>query len=148
MAARFGAGNDALARLVREQQDSVSELRALDKSLLEELTKSPDQRNRARENSFRKRIAELDQQLRRLNDRLAIEFPDYAALVSPGALKLEDVQKLLGPDEALVFWHVGQRESHVFALTREGAEWKGFRSCRMRWRARSPSSAAASTSTW
>jgi hypothetical protein len=34
------------------------------------------------------------------------------------------VQQLLGAHEALVLWLGGAKESHVFALTREGFEWK------------------------
>jgi hypothetical protein len=34
------------------------------------------------------------------------------------------VQSLLGGDEALVFFLAGANESHVFALTREGFEWR------------------------
>ena len=52
------------------------------------------------------------------------EFPDYAALASPKPLKAEEVQTLLGADEALVFFLTGDEESPVFALTREGFEWK------------------------
>jgi hypothetical protein len=37
-------------------------------------------------------------------------------------LKAEEVQMLLGPDEALVFFLVGANESYVFALTREGVD--------------------------
>jgi hypothetical protein len=39
-------------------------------------------------------------------------------------LTAEEVQMLLGPDEALVFFLVGANESYVFALTREGFEWR------------------------
>ena len=31
---------------------------------------------------------------------------------------------MLGADEALVFWLAGEKESYVFALTRDGFEWK------------------------
>jgi hypothetical protein len=32
------------------------------------------------------------------------KFPGYATLTSPKALKAEEIQKLLRPDEALLFW--------------------------------------------
>ena len=51
--------------------------------------------------------------------RLEKEFPDYAELASPKPLKVEDVQRLLGGDEALVFWLAGDKESYVFVVTRE-----------------------------
>ena len=52
------------------------------------------------------------------------QFPEYAALASPRPLTAEDVQRLLGADEALVFWLVGEKETYVFALTRDGFEWR------------------------
>ena len=42
----------------------------------------------------------------------------------PKPLTAEEVQKLLGADEALVFFLAGANESYVFALTREGFEWR------------------------
>jgi hypothetical protein len=39
-------------------------------------------------------------------------------------LAAEEVQNLLGANEALVFFLVGANESYVFALTREGVEWR------------------------
>ena len=45
-------------------------------------------------------------------------------LAAPKPLKAAEVQKLLGADEALVFWLTSARESYIFALTREGFEWK------------------------
>src|SRR5262249_31445718 len=39
-------------------------------------------------------------------------------------LMAEEVQTLLGANEALVFFLVGANESYVFALTREGFEWR------------------------
>ena len=35
---------------------------------------------------------------------------------------------MLGADEALVFFLTGDKESYVFALTREGFEWQTIRS--------------------
>src|SRR5262249_6564142 len=47
----------------------------------------------------------------------------YAALSSPKPLTVEAVQKLLGPNEALVFLLTGDQESYVFALTNGAFEW-------------------------
>jgi hypothetical protein len=46
------------------------------------------------------------------------------AHISPQPLQAEDVQKLLGADETLVFWLVDEKETYVFALTRDGFEWR------------------------
>ena len=56
--------------------------------------------------------------------RLEREFPEYVALATPRPLNAQEVQKLLGSDEALVFFLPGDKESYVFAVTRDGFEWK------------------------
>ena len=96
MAARFGAGNDPLAALVRQQQDAVSELRILDRSLPAEIAKSENQRDPKREETMRRRAAELSAEVERLNKDIAAKFPEYASLVSPKPLAVARVQQLLG----------------------------------------------------
>ena len=72
---------------------------------------------------MRKQIAEIERRLNAIAARIDKEFPDYAALAHPKPLTAEEVQKLLGTDEALVS-SSGANESYVFALTREGFEWR------------------------
>ena len=48
----------------------------------------------------------------------------HAALAHAKPLTAEEVQMLLGANEALVFFLVGANESYVFALTRERFEWR------------------------
>ena len=79
---------------------------------------------RARIDALRRQIAETEGRLNAVAARIDKEFPDYAALAHPKPLTAEEVQKLLGADEALVFFLVGANESYVFALTREGFEWR------------------------
>jgi CHAT domain-containing protein len=124
MAVRVGAGSDALAALVRQQQDVTAEYRGLDKNLVNELSRSNNDRNAAREQEMRSRMSELNGQLKQLNKRLATEFPDYASLISAQPLAGNDVQKLLSEDEALVFLLVGEKATQVFAVTRAGLVWQ------------------------
>src|SRR5205814_1916606 len=69
MSARFAGGTDALAALVRDQQDTAGEWRALDKSLVDEFAKSSGQRSKAREDAMRARLSVLDEKLKQLNAR-------------------------------------------------------------------------------
>jgi CHAT domain-containing protein/tetratricopeptide (TPR) repeat protein len=124
MAARFGAGNGVLAGLVREQQDAANERHGLDRSLVAEQSKAANERSTAREDTMRRRLADLDQRLIQLNSRLAAEFSDYSALANPKPLAAKDVQNLLGANEALVFLLVGDQESHVFAVTSTDFAWR------------------------
>jgi CHAT domain-containing protein len=75
---------------------------------------------------LRRELAETERKQSANVARLERDFPEYAALANPMPLKPEELQQLLGADEALVFWLSAERhwEIYVFALTREGFEWK------------------------
>jgi CHAT domain-containing protein len=122
MAARFGAGNDLLAQLVRERQDTARELEAANKAVVNGLSAAGGSTDVTR--SLRGRVAELQQKLDGLDKRLATEFPDYAALASPQPLKSEEIRRLLTSDEGLLFFLTAEKESYVFVLTRESFEWQ------------------------
>jgi CHAT domain-containing protein/tetratricopeptide (TPR) repeat protein len=123
MGLRFAAGTDALAVLVRERQDLSAFWHDRDKALLAALAKPQSQQNPAAIAALRKELAATESKLVANTARLEREFPEYAALASPKPLKAEEVQQLLGADEALVFFLTGDKESYVFALTRDGFDW-------------------------
>jgi CHAT domain-containing protein/tetratricopeptide (TPR) repeat protein len=121
---RFGAGNDALAVLVRRNQDLTAYWRDRDKALVAALSKPDGQANAAQVHTIRRQIADTDSKLAATAAELQKEFPEFAGLTSPKPLKVEEVQKLLGADEALAFVQTGDKESYVFALTRDGFDWR------------------------
>jgi CHAT domain-containing protein len=127
MAVRASAGNAALASTVRSQQDDASEFRALVKNLTAELSKRVDQRDGAREQSFRQRLAALQGRLDTASAQIATDFPDYAALVNAKALTLAETQQLLRPGEALVVFHLSDLGNYVWAATSDRAEWHEIR---------------------
>jgi CHAT domain-containing protein/tetratricopeptide (TPR) repeat protein len=121
---RAAAGTGPLATLVRERQDLAASWRVRDKELLDTRSKPDSAANRTVIDALRKEIAAIDARLATTAARLEKEFPDYAALASPQPLKLDAAQKLLGPDEALVFFLSGSAASYVFAVTQSGLDWK------------------------
>jgi hypothetical protein len=124
MAARFGSGNDALGTLVRENQDLTALWRQSEAALTAALSKPEGQRNQTLIDNIRGQIAETEAKVVANAGRLEKEFPDYAVLANPKPLHFEEAQKLLNADEALVIFLAGDSESYIFALTREGFEWK------------------------
>jgi len=124
MALRFSSGNSAVAALVRERQDLAATWRGQDKALIAALGRPEAQQDRATLDELRKQIAATEAKLAANEARLDKEFPDYATLAKPKPLAVEDAQKLLRPDEALVFLLPGDKESYVFALTREEFDWQ------------------------
>ncbi len=137
MALRFASGNDALAALVRDNQDLASAWRGQDKALIAALSSPRRKQDRAARDGLRKEISATEAKLAANEARLDKEFPDYAALAKPKPLAVEETQRLLRPDEALVFLLPGDKESYVFALTRDAFDWQtislGNRFCRKRY---------------
>jgi CHAT domain-containing protein len=113
--------------LVREQQDALQRRRQAEQALNGERAKAPTERNAGEESKLRRELAETDSKLTDLADRLSKEAPQYSDLAAPKPLSFADAQKLLGPDEALVFLMLedttDQANSFVWALTREGNAW-------------------------
>jgi CHAT domain-containing protein/Tfp pilus assembly protein PilF len=120
---RFGASNDALAALVRQRQDLSAFWRDRDRALVEALSKPEGQATEVDIGTIRRQIADTEKKLAAVDDQLQKEFPDFAGLANPKPLDIEDVQKLLGAQEALVLILTGEKESYVFAVRRNGYEW-------------------------
>ena len=126
MAARLGAGDTALARAVRRQQDLVNEWRRLDKALLATLSRPPQKRDAKVEERLRIQRDDAEAAVTTINARLEIDFPDYAELANPQPLGLAETRKLLSRDEALVAYLVDKDKSYVWAVTRESVAWRAL----------------------
>jgi tetratricopeptide (TPR) repeat protein len=120
MAAREARGGGALAQLVRERQDLERQWRVASQQLDTALGRG----NVALASELRSQLSGLEAKFTEIDARLAHEFPDYAELSNPKPLSIADAQALLGADEALLFWLANNKESYVFALTRDGFDWK------------------------
>ena len=94
---------------------------ALDKAIIAAVSKAPPQRDATAEQRIRTGLPQSPQSATRLQKVFASEFPDYAALSNPLPLTAKEVQSLLSDDEVLVlFAAASDKESYVFALTRDG----------------------------
>ncbi|HKW54225.1 MAG TPA: CHAT domain-containing protein, partial [Stellaceae bacterium] len=121
MAARFAGGSDALAALVREQQDTFNRWQVLDAELVKASSKPPKSRNSQEDAARLQELAALDRRLKELGERLVREFPRYAEIVSPRPVPLAEAQRLLAPDEALLVWSIGDEASFLWAVRQDRA---------------------------
>ncbi|MDI4662752.1 CHAT domain-containing protein [Xanthobacter autotrophicus] len=119
---RFAAGSDDLARLVRQRQDLVAAWKSADQALVQALG-SADSGNdpvvetrRAAVDALQARIAESD-------GDMAARFPSYAELSQPQPVSIAATQALLGENEALVLVFVATRETFVWVVTHDAADW-------------------------
>jgi CHAT domain-containing protein len=129
MAARGAKGDPRLADVVRERQDLVAEWQKRDGARSAAVAQAPDKRDRSAEAVNVTRLAVIDTHIADIDKRLAAEFPEYAALASPAPLSAEDVQALLGPDEALVLfldtpeWKPTSEETFIWVVTKTESRW-------------------------
>jgi CHAT domain-containing protein/Tfp pilus assembly protein PilF len=119
MGARFAAKDDALASLVRRRQDAGRLWQQIDRKLIKAASLAAAKRDAKGEIRLRTELSELDGQLKQLDQRLALEFPQYAELTSPQPMKLKAVQELLGSREALLSYVVGQQQTFLWVIRRE-----------------------------
>jgi CHAT domain-containing protein len=124
LAVRLAAGNDRLAELVRRDQDLSAEADVLDKAIVAAVSKERSKRDVVSEQRARARLAAISTERASLQKTLVAEFPDYAALSNPLPVTGREIQSLLSGDEAMVLFAVTEKESYVFALTRERFDWK------------------------
>ncbi|SNT01993.1 CHAT domain-containing protein [Tardiphaga sp. OK246] len=124
MNVRFASKDSALSTLARERQDLQASWRALDQRLSEAMSKRETISERAVVAGLRGQIVELEGRRSAVIARLDREFPDYTALAAPKPLRQEEAKDLLGEDEALVYFLVGDKQTYVFSLSREGLIWR------------------------
>jgi tetratricopeptide (TPR) repeat protein/CHAT domain-containing protein len=131
MAARGARGDSKLAALARKRQDLVVEWQNRDALRSAAVALAPDARKQqaAAESENVAHLAEIDRQISDVDVRLAAQFPDYAALASPAPLSVEEVQKELRADEALVLfldapqWKPVPEETFIWVVTKADVRW-------------------------
>ena len=124
LGARLAAGGDAVAALVRENQDLASLWRERDKALVAAMSKADTPQTSKEIAALRQEVDRLEARQKALQTRLQNEFPDYAALSNPRPLDLEQTQRLIGDGEAMVVFLPGEKESYVFAVTHTDFDWR------------------------
>lgn len=119
MAARFAQRGDALAELVRAQQDVRDALLQANKSLLAALSQPSAKRDAENETRLRQEIAGLNARLDTQNADIANRFPKYQTLISQEPVSTAEIQKLLAADEAMLVYTVSGTQSFAWVVTRE-----------------------------
>src|SRR5262245_48810392 len=93
-------------------------------AILAAVAREPARRDAAAAQRIRDRLATISNERERLQQVLAAEFPDYAALSNPAPLAAGEIQALLAEELVLLF--ASDTESYVFALTRKRSEWRAI----------------------
>jgi tetratricopeptide (TPR) repeat protein/CHAT domain-containing protein len=129
MAARSAKGDAPMATMVRERQDLVEEWQRRDGLRSAAVARAPAERGRAAEAANVARLDAIDARIAEVDRRLVTEFPEYAALVRPVPLSVEEAQAQLGAGEALIVfldtseWQPTPEETFVWVVTKTEARW-------------------------
>jgi CHAT domain-containing protein/Tfp pilus assembly protein PilF len=123
MSARIAEGGGDLAARVRERQDLSEQAIATDKMLVAAISQPDAARNGAAEQALRTRASTIAGQIRQQDNAISAQFPGYAALVTKTPISIEDVQKQLHPNEALLLFTTTRRFTFVWTVTRSDVHW-------------------------
>jgi CHAT domain-containing protein len=117
MAARFAAGKDELAELVRQRQDALARWQALDKQWRKAISEPAEKHDPEREERLHQEIVTTEQELVMRDSELRKRFPKYYQdFISPELLSLQEVQNLIDPDESLLSYLVGDKASYLWVV--------------------------------
>jgi len=122
MAARVGRGPGQLAKLVRERQDLVLRWKDADRRLLSALGAAGADRDEHLIRSIREELAGLEKRIGSVT-QLIDTFPEYASLANPNPVPIEDAQRLLHENEALIQFLIGSYGSYVWVITKSDVRW-------------------------
>jgi CHAT domain-containing protein/Tfp pilus assembly protein PilF len=121
-AARFAAGRDDLANLLREQQTKIAQLAALDRRLAGVLGSSQPE-VRAQATLLRRESEALSARLRDIDGILRREHTAYGDLAIPKPTSIAATQALLAPDEAVVLFLPLPEATVAFAVSSTQVDW-------------------------
>jgi CHAT domain-containing protein/tetratricopeptide (TPR) repeat protein len=129
MAAQAASSNPALAGLLHDRQALVEEWRKRDREHNAALNQAPENRATEAEAGNMGKLAAIDARIKQIDKELAAKFPDYAELMNPAPISVEDIQALLGDDEALVLFldtgklRTAPEESFIWVVTKTASRW-------------------------
>jgi CHAT domain-containing protein len=117
--ARAAAKNPALAGLARSEQDLSRQLNEATRDLANLLALPPDKRDAKTVEGAQSKLAKLRTDHAAAQSALTAKFPDYAKLVDPPPVDAGEIRSLLGDDEALLSFYIGERVSFVWAIAKD-----------------------------
>lgn len=119
-AARAAIRDPQLADLARAEQDAGNRIAALSEIVTGILARPPEQQLPKVVADMRRDIDTLRTQREALRKRIQSGFREYADLVEPPPLSVQDVQHLLRPEEALVSVYLAPDRAYVWAIPANG----------------------------
>ena len=119
-AARGNLNDTELADLARREQDVQKRITVLYGSLVSELSRPPPEQSAARIDELNTAVDRLRDAHRVLMAEIEKRYPAYSELINPRAMSIKETQASLRPGEALISTYVGENDTYVWAVPRDG----------------------------
>lgn len=116
---RLATADPAIAGLLRDLDDSRRQLAGLRIAYAEETDKPAQLRDARRETALATDIVAADRALTDAGKHLQSSYPAFSALSEPGTVSLEAFRAHLTPDEALIAFALGSKESWVVLVSKD-----------------------------
>ncbi|MCX7180832.1 MAG: CHAT domain-containing protein, partial [Proteobacteria bacterium] len=120
-AGRASISDPQLAELVRKDQDAGNQHTALNKISEDLLARPPEKQPKQVIADMRRDLEALAATRENLRKEIATRFPDYAQLIEPRPVTVEQVQKLLRGGEVLLSTYTSHDRTYVWAVPQSGA---------------------------
>jgi CHAT domain-containing protein len=118
--ARAAISDPKLAQLAREEQDAGQRAASLTGILLDLLRRPADKSLPTVIEQLRRDIAELRKRRGEIKLEIAKAFPDYANLVDPKPVTLEQARRVLAPGEAMISFYGTDDRTFVWVVPQSG----------------------------
>lgn len=109
-----------LADLARWEQDTQKRITAVHGTLARELSRTLEEQSPGRIGTLKANISKLRAARAALLAEIEARFPEYANLINPKVMTLEETQTLLRPGEAMITTFVGANRTFVWAIPHIG----------------------------
>ncbi len=119
-AARASVSDPALADLARREQDAQREISGLNGILAGMLGAADGQVDAGAVRNLRTQVDKLRDERGKLAAEIEKRFPEYAELINPKPVGIEEARAVLRPGEALIAFYVGEKQSFVWAVPKDG----------------------------
>ena len=129
MAARSARNDVALASLVRARQDLAHEWQARDSYRISALSRASGQRDGSGEAANTKRLMAIDQRVEEIDKLIRDKSPGFAELARPEPSSIEEIQRDLSSDEAMIVFldtsamRPLPEETFVWVITKTDTRW-------------------------
>ena len=106
--------------MARREQNAQKQAAAFYGMIANEMARLSSERNMGLVKSLQKNIESLNSARASLLREIESQFPEYAGLISPKAVTVDQTRSLLRPGEALISTWVGNDVSFIWAIPKNG----------------------------